>query len=218
MQQAVIEAFHRTAFTARSQIFDDDRLMPVTALEDANTPAPGWVGKDWMPGGLLMVAINPGGGGDGYRRNPTDEELYANLRRFRDASAAEREQSLMTASECWMRVQRSHNIYRLMEAIFAAARVTDRQTAFLNILPFRTRGDKPARALELRRAWAVATGKQVEALNPARIIALGAKAFNALQAVGATEQFDSVLLKRAIGDSYITPQAQEALRSLKPRT
>lgn len=216
MQANIVDAFHATSLLKRADIFHDDRLMPITAPEDAKTPAPGWVGRNWQLGNVLMIAINPGGGGDRYRRNATDDELYTCLRRFRDAAEPDREQALIDLSDCWTRIQQTHNIFRLMHAVLDAAELNEQQTAFINILPFRTREDKPARSAELTRAWEAATKKQVESLAPSKIVALGSKAYEALRRAGATEQFDVVLLKRAIGDSYITSQAQEAIESLRP--
>ncbi|MEW9855670.1 hypothetical protein [Novosphingobium sp. M1R2S20] len=47
--------------------------------------------------------------------------------------------------------------------------------AFLNVLPFRTRHDKPAGSVVLRRARDSATLHQVAALQAQRIIALGGR-------------------------------------------
>lgn len=215
MQQIIIDTFHSTARTAREAIFDDQRLTPRSAPNNAATAAPGWVGRDWQAGGTLLMAINPGGGGDQYRVNPTDERLYAFIRGFRDAEGEARGRALRLLSEAWIEIQATHNIRRVTDAVFEATGATTQSSAFLNVLPFRTRDDKPARAGELRRAWRIATGPQVAALAPRRIVALGCKAYDALLAAGVGQSHEIVLIKRAIGDSSIPLHARETLARLR---
>ncbi|KHL24113.1 hypothetical protein PK98_15635 [Croceibacterium mercuriale] len=215
MLNQIVDAYHRTALLERGAIFPDTKLMPITRPEDAAIAAPGWVGKQWQPGGTLLMAINPGGGGDAYRVNPTDERLYGLFHAFKAAPADQREEALAALSEAWIGIQKTHNIFRLIRPILEALGAGSEGLAFLNVLPFRTRGDAPAGSTVLRQAWNVATSQQVAALQPGRIIALGRKAFDALSIVGATKKFDVVYLKRAIGDSYVTPEAQTAIAALR---
>ncbi|UVO49658.1 uracil-DNA glycosylase family protein [Sphingomonas sp. SUN019] len=216
MSQVLINAFHNTANLKRDAVFDDQRLMPICAQHDALTAAPGWIGKNWRPGGTLLMAINPGGGGDTYRINPADVTLYGLIRRFRDAASSdERAAGLRALSDAWIGIQATHNIRRVVDAVLDATGSDASQAAFLNVVPFRTRGDRPARSAELRRAWLISTQQQVAALAPRRIVALGCKAYDALVAAGADRSHDVVLLKRAIGDSRITPQAKEVLTRLR---
>ncbi|WP_207759284.1 hypothetical protein, partial [Sandarakinorhabdus cyanobacteriorum] len=56
---------------------------------------------------------------------------------------------------------------------------------------------------------------QVRALAPSRIVALGCKAYDALLNVGAESEHQIVLIKRAIGDTTIPPQALAILAQLK---
>jgi hypothetical protein len=216
MLTQIVDTFHRTARLNREAIFPDTKLMPITQTVDAGTAAPGWVGKSWQPdGGTLLMAINPGGGGDAYRLNSTDERLYGLFRAFKAAPPDERGEALTELSNAWIGIQKTHNIYRLVQPILEALDTGSEDMAFLNVLPFRTRGDAPAGSAVLRRAWDVATSHQVAALRPRRIIALGRKAFDALTAVGATKAYDVIYLKRAIGDSHVTPEAQAAIASLR---
>lgn len=50
--------------------------MPVTAIADANTASPGWVGSDWQPGGTLLAGPNPGGGGNSYQSTVSAASLW----------------------------------------------------------------------------------------------------------------------------------------------
>lgn len=211
----VVEAFHATTQLSRNAVFDDSRLDPTTALPHASLAPPGWVGADWRPGGTIFVAINPGGGRDTYRVNPTDKQLYGAVRAFKDADQTARGAALAKLSKLWIDIQQTHNIRRVINPVLDATGSSAQAAAFLNVLPFRTRNDKPARVAELRRAWDLATSRQVTALAPRRIVALGCKAHDALISVGADRSCEIVLLKRAIGDSRLTPHAVEAIAKLR---
>ena len=214
--ETVAAAFHATANLRRTDIFTDDRLTPICSLADAHTAAPGWVGPNWAPGGTLLMGINPGGGGDDYRVNPHDAELYDLIRALRDADGeAACVAALASLSAAWISIQATHSISRVINAVLAAVGQKESQSAFMNVLPFRTRENKPARKDELRRAWDLATGPQVAALQPRRIVALGRRAYDALLAAGADREHRVIPLKRSIGDSVITKQAKEVLEQLR---
>ena len=212
MDQAVVRAFHATSCLCRSNIFSEDSLIPVTAVEDANTAAPGWVGDDWREG-TVLIGINPGGGGDNYRRNPTDDQLYRLLRKFRDAEGSNLAPAFLELTTAWRSIQRTHNIWRVIGAILEATGETEREISFINVVPFRTRMDKLPSRVELARAWTSAAKPQIDVLKPKRIICLGKKAWDVLSRFTEVEH-KLVLMKRAIGDSYIPPEAQETLREL----
>jgi len=210
MDQIIVNAFHAASRLKRSDIFTGDAATPITALDDANTPAPGWIGEGWRQG-TVLIGINPGGGGDAYRRNPTDDQLYTLLRAFRDAEECDRERAFSQLSSTWMAVQRTHSIWRVISAVLEATGESEREIGFMNVVPFRTRMDKlPSRA-ELMAAWQLAAKPQLDALQPKRIICLGKKAWDVL--VRFEEVKDKlVLIKRGIGDSYIPSESQATLR------
>lgn len=212
MDEAIINAFHATSRLRRGDIFIGDAATPLVAVEDANTPAPGWVSDAWQRG-TVLIGINPGGGGDAHRRNPTDDELYALIRAFRDADGNGRDVAFSKLSCTWRTIQKTHNIWRVISAVLEATGESEREVGFMNVVPFRTRMDKlPSRA-QIARSWHLAAKPQLEALKPKRIVCLGKKAWDVL--VRFEEVKDKlVLIKRAIGDSYIPPEAQATLRDL----
>lgn len=215
MRKEIISAFTDVAALERSQIFDDNRLEPITAVNHAQIPAPGWVGSHWAEG-TLLVAINPGGGGDAYKVNPTDDRLYNKFRELRDAKGENAQASAMhQMSEDWIDIQKSHNIWRLISAVLHATGENFNEIAYINIVPFRTREDKLPRKAELARSWTLASKRQVDALQPKRIIALGKKAYKAMLSAGADQQCEIILIKRTIGDSYICAEAREVLDNLR---
>lgn len=213
VRSTIVQAFHKTAKLRRKDIFPSDALVPVTALEDANTAAPGWVGTAWNQG-TLLIGINPGGGGDAYRRNPDDDRLYTLLRSFRDAQIHEQEDAFARSSTAWINVQRSHNIWRIIDPILKATDESVDEVAFMNILPFRTRMDKAAPVAVLPAAWERSAKEQVKALAPRRIIALGKKAWDVLVRFDLPSGANLILFRRGIGDSYIPADSIAVLAEL----
>lgn len=214
MEDTIISAFHRSAGLSRSDVFFNDLLMPLTAKDDALVPAAGWVGAGWS-NGTLMIGINPGGGGDNYRRNPDDDRLYELLRQFRDVKTlSEQTIAFERLSAGWIDIQRTHNIWRIINAILEATGESAHEIAFMNILPFRTRMDKQPSAKTLKEAWEKIAEPQILALRPRRIIALGKKAWNVLTRFKIPDEAELILFKRGIGDSYVPMESQAVLRQL----
>lgn len=212
----VIDVFHNVAQLRREHVFPDDRLLPITHQEDARTAATGWVGRDYQPGGIVLLGVNPGGGGDGYRGNPTDAELYRRLRAFRDAPPESRETAFAEVCSAWVAIQRTHSIWRVIAATLNAAGASVDQVAFLNMLPFRTREDKPAPVAVMPAAWDRATRPQLDALSPKAIVALGFKAADALARLADPDSMPRTLrVKRARGDMRVTDEAQATLAQLR---
>jgi hypothetical protein len=211
-----IDVFHNVAQLRREHVFPDDRLLPITHQEDARTAATGWIGRDYQPGGIVLLGVNPGGGGDGYRGNPTDAELYRQLREFRDAPPARRGVAFAELCSSWVAIQRTHSIWRVIAATLDAAGATVDEVAFLNMLPFRTREDKPAPVAVMTAAWDRATRPQLEALSPKAMVALGFKAANALARLSDPGSMYRIFrVKRARGDTRVTDEAQAALAELR---
>lgn len=210
----ITRAFHDTAKLGRREIFADTDIKPITAIQDAETPAPGWVGPDWA-GGTLLVAINPGGGGDKYRRNSDDDRLYSTFRTFRDADGADAQaDAFRSLSQTWMEAQRGHNIWRIIRPIAEATGESIDQLAFINVLPFRTRENKLPSRKVMQETWRLAAKPQILALDPARIIALGKKAWDVLTRFDVPESTEVILFKRGIGDSCIPEESKAVLARL----
>lgn len=215
MNEEIVQAFARIARLERQEVFDDERLMPKTSVDDAIQAAPGWVGSSW-DGGTLLVGINPGGGGDNYRGNPSDKALYDACRRLKEAhSALDQKEALGALSNFWMQTQRTHNIWRIISKIIDATGERESDIAFMNILPFRTREDALPRRREIGKVWTMATQPAISALGPTRIIALGAKAYKVLDAQLLSSSWPIIEFKRRMGDTSIHPEAAIVLGQLR---
>lgn len=73
----------------RSDVFGaDDRQMPTSEPIDALVPQIGFVGSEYRPGGTILLGINPGGGGDTYRRTAQDLRLLPLITNLREDEAS----------------------------------------------------------------------------------------------------------------------------------
>jgi hypothetical protein len=81
---------HRMSQISRDDIFgkDAEKCMPIGNPQDANTMFTGYVGKEYQPGGVLLIAKNPGGGGDDYKPTVEDSVLYPLLFNFKHANVS----------------------------------------------------------------------------------------------------------------------------------
>ena len=120
----------------------------------------------------LLIAINPGGGDDSGL-TPIDDIFCSLLRQFRNAAP---EQVL----ECWERVNaaslptfRTWNLWKIIKPTLEAVNRPFDHVAFVNAVPYRTRGNKmpPVRARTL--AWDLLAEPTIDLPAPREIIALG---------------------------------------------
>jgi hypothetical protein len=181
------------------------------------TMSPGYVGRNYGPGGWLLVGNYPAGGTASYieRPNPTDQRLYGS---FASLAAADTAQTRLvqfeTMSATWIELQRTHQIYRtLFLPLFRAAAKTDEDVAFLNAFPFRCRDNKAPSIGMYANAWRLAVSRQIDALQPARIIALGVATGRAIERFprGSGEL---IVLERSNGDRYLKDSAQKVIAAI----
>lgn len=220
MRSQLAPVFHNVMQLEARVVFRGclDRLA-CNQPRDAHVPAPGWVGAHYRPGGAVLVGINPGGGTAAYvQPRPDDRELYALLRHFRQAQDAPAIRAAFNAlCDGWITIQSTrHNIRRPIGLVLDALGLTVQHIAFLNLVPFRTAEDKMPPTDVIRRCWNMASGPQLAALSPARVIFLGKKAadaFNRLSFAISGAQID--VYPRTNGDTYVTAEAQDLLNRLK---
>ena len=79
-RSALARHFHSLTQITRDEIFGDadPSYAPINLPIDAATMFAGYVGSSYQPdAGLLLLGINPGGGGDAYTsRTQEDENFY----------------------------------------------------------------------------------------------------------------------------------------------
>lgn len=209
-------AFKKALQFRREQIYGspEDRHTPHSIAESATTPYLGYVGTKYRLGGTLLVAANPGGGGDTQSKTPGDAALEKALLALRDApSDASASAMLDEVGAAYIEQVKVINLRKIVYPVLKAAKVDITEIAFLNAFPYRTR-DNDAPSDSLIRLASREIGKPlVEVLAPARIFFLGSGmgkiASEAMQAPTIH------ILKRARGDSYVLAETQKLLDALE---
>ena len=202
--------FHALTAISREEIFGakDAMVRPLHLTDDAFTMFPGYVGANFTPGrGLLLLAINPGGGGDSYvKRIPEDEELYPILASFKRASPGQAELHFERMNTSFHRAVQGWNLWRILRPTLDAAGLGLHEVAYMNVVPYRTRGDKMPPIDARRTAWSRIVSPSIDALKPTAIVTLGKKADSAVAPMlrTATRYY---CVPRTIGDSWVSPEA-----------
>jgi hypothetical protein len=211
--------FHDFTGISRQEIFGDadTKLRPINLPTDNATMFAGYVGNSYLPGqGLLLLAINPGGGGDAYtQRNSEDEVFYPLLHAFKAANDDSVLGAFETVNEAFDPIVRGWNLWRILGPTLGAAGVNIHEVAYMNVVPYRTRGDKMPPVAARRASWEKIIEPTLNLLAPKAIITLGKKAGSVVDALMQGD-VPVYCVPRTIGDSYISEQAKvvhETLRS-----
>lgn len=194
-----------------------DDQMPINLQEDARLPQLGFVGKHYKTGGTAILAINPGGGGDAYKKRiPSDDIHMPAIERFIESEDIdmtrfeEMNDSYIKAASTW-------RLWNILGPVIDACGGVVQEYAFINCFPFRTREDKTPHASALRVSWSSCVEPTLNALGPGRIIALGKGNYKAGWVLsnlylGSAEK---VIIERTRGDRSIAQSAREELIKLR---
>ncbi len=210
--------FHSLTAITREDIFGatDSIVRPLNLPDDAVTMFSGYVGENYTRGrGLLLLAINPGGGGDSYtKRIPEDEEIYPILAAFKDSSPGHVEHLFDQINVCFSKVVQSWNLWRILGPTLVAAGMSIGAVAYMNVVPYRTRGDKMPPADARRVAWSRIVSPSIDVLSPRAIVTLGKKADSVVAPILQTRA-KYYCVPRTIGDSRISPEALHVLEKMR---
>ncbi len=174
-----------------------------------------WLAKTIKPGGVVLLAINPGGGGDAYScRTPEDQRLYPLLRAFKSAAPEDAFPIFERINDELARVINSWNLRKIVMPTIEAAGVRFSEICYLNAVPYRTREDRLPSVAAKKSAWSLVVAPTLRLIQPKAVIALGMKAGDALSRnhSGAERAY---VVPRSIGDSRITPEAQTVLAQIR---
>ena len=210
---------HENTQVSRKQIFgsNESASRPISLPNDAETMFAGYVGAEYAPGGLVLLGINPGGGGDAYTRRTSDDQVfYPFLERLKTAPPDARLEAFEDVNRTSVPILQQWNLWRIVRPTIEAAGRTIQQVAYLNAVPYRTRQDKPPLLAAQRRAWEQLTGPFIPALEPAAIVALGMKAGRVLVRFYVGEA-TTYCVPRTIGDIYLSDQATAVLEVIRDR-
>ena len=197
---------------SRDDVFGDadSSYRPRNLPEDNATMFAGYIGRDYTPGkGLVLLAINPGGGGDAYtRRIPEDEVFYPQLIAFKNAQGSDVLPAFEAVNEAFVPIVKGWNLWRILKPTLDAAEAGIEEVAYMNVVPYRTREDKMPPVAARRTAWSEIIQPTLELLTPRAIITLGKKAGTVVDALSQSDLLN-YCVPRTIGDSYVSDGAVE---------
>jgi len=179
--------------------------------------SPGYIGRDYRPGGWLLMGNFPAGGTLHYENAPDsgDKDLYDALETLQRAyTRGEVIQASTQLWDTWIRVQPNHRIYQtVVHPLLSALGMRDHDVAFINRFPFRVRGNSRVRVAMDDAAWRLAVERQIEAVQPGAIIALGVAAGTVLR--NRYKGYARVwVLPRSNGDYSLTAGARDMIREI----
>ena len=101
------------------------------------------------------------------------------------------------------------NLWRILSPTLLAAGATMETTAYMNVVPYQTRGDKMPPVAAQRCSWAKIVEPTLSVLRPRAIVTLGKKAGSVVGRLysGARPVF---CVPRTIGDTYVSDAALAA--------
>jgi len=175
----IAEVFHECVCVEREDIFGKDDPIPISWQDDARLMFPGVVGAEYASGGVLLMAINPGGGKDTYsakqRKKYGDDRLYPAMDTFKRAKGNDVYSSFGKLNKISRDVMKNWPTWKYMEAAIRAAGVSEENFVYLNAVPYRVRNNdiKLISAEVFRRASDLVISKQINFLQPKMIIIIG---------------------------------------------
>lgn len=215
----IAAAFHRATRVSRETLYGsaEDSQLPQNLCADARLPFLGFCGPGYRKGGAVFLAINPGGGGDAYvARTPQDSTLLPLVERFVASTNEVAHASFDRMCESYLVQARTWNLWRILGPAAAACSARPEDLCYLNCFPYRTRGDALPSAHALKLSWQKVVSPLIAELEPSLLVVLGKKAGNLVARVyvGDAPVF---VVPRTIGDSYISPAANEVLAAIRAR-
>jgi hypothetical protein len=213
----ITSAFHRAARVSRADLYgiSPDQQLPAYLTTDARTPFLGFVGHKFTAGGVVLLAINPGGGGKAYQhRPPQDQEILPLIEAFVCSAATEASRCFRAMSNNYAKQVQTWNLWRILNPVLQACDKELSEIVFLNCFPYRTAGDRMPQVLALRASWVTIIEPLLAELKPNKVIALGKKAGGVAKRYfrGPGQLY---VVPRTIGDTWLCPEAEDVLKSLR---
>jgi hypothetical protein len=217
-RESLATHFHGLVQISRTEIFgvDNEKYMPLHLPDDAGTMFAGYVGQEYKPAsGILVLAINPGGGGDSYTsRPPEDERFYPHLMEFKRGPATAALKGFERINQAFASIVRDWNMWRILEPTIDAAGCSIEEVAYMNVVPYRTRENKMPPVSARRKAWDLVVGPTLDVLEPRAILTLGKKAGSVVETLymGNLRHY---CIPRTIGDSWVSDDAVKMHRIMR---
>lgn len=194
-----------------------EKYTPMHLPDDAATMFAGYMGADYKPGsGIVLLGKNPGGGGDAYQaRTREDQEFYPLLMEFKTAEPSDVPGAFEQINKSFTRIITSWRIWNILGPTLDAAGVTVQEIAYMNVIPYRTRGDKMPPVAAQETAWKRIVEPSLDLLAPKAIVALGKSGSGAVVDRCYAGGLRVFCVPRVIGDRYVSREQREYLELMR---
>jgi hypothetical protein len=212
-RERVAKAYQTALRVSRAQLFETTKSLPVSLAASAHIPYLGWVGKGYR-GGTVLVAKNPGGGGDSQvETTALDARVIAKLKALRDSEEASASGLLDELTDAYHTQLPTIGMGVLLNRMLPRAGETLESVAFFNACPYRTRNEESLRARTRKKSRELVAAPLLEALNPDTIIYLGVEVGR--EASKTLKARWTYVLPRAINDKQLNKDAEPVLSQLE---
>ena len=195
----------------RDAIFPHSELMPVSLPEMALVPYLGWIGPRFA--GTVIVAKNPGGGGDSQSEiKQHDAEVAQALLTLKGSTSEQAGAALQQVYDAFTAQAPKIGMGTLLGRVLDALGEVREEVAFLNLCPFRTRMDTDPSAAAARRCGSLVLAPLVASLKADTVVLLGGFAARAAPALDSRWIYQ---VKRRINDYQLHPDASLRLDEMR---
>lgn len=173
MWENVIQAMHGSANLTRERIWAPlPPYIPTVRREFAMWPRPGFVGRDWRPGGWVLVGANPGS------TEGRDPSIYAkgdatHIEFLRAFARAPSEPSFHNLMDYEQRDIVSWSLDWAISGTLERLGSAMDDVAILNVIPFSTKEAPPKTSPAWRNASSLHFARVLAALEPQGVVWLG---------------------------------------------
>ena len=218
MRTALAKLWHACAQVDRSEFFgvdDEAKWRPLHLQQESATMTVGYLGSRYRPStDILLLGINPGGGGDAHvHRDRHDERLYPALMSFKQAAGTNVLAVFDHLQTIYPSAIRAWRLYTIIYPILEAVGRSLDAITLMNVVPYRTRNNKPPPAQAKRLGWEI-VAYTLGHLQPRAIVALGATAGKVVNAFDTSDR-PVYCVPRMRGDRAVTPEAREVISNLR---
>jgi hypothetical protein len=210
----VVQQLWLNAQVSREEIFGPLDRLPQGARSDARDMWAGYVGPDYLPGSLVLVAHYPAGGTTPYAdtdRAVRDAPFYKLIADFKRSDPVARAATFEALNSHVAEALPKWRMHKVIRIALEAAGVSLAEVALLNLVPYRIAGNVSPNAAVVNAAWLRCTSAALQALRPGMVGALGSLPGRALAVRNVSPLF---IFPRTIGDTYVHPKAYEVARLL----
>jgi len=208
------DVFNKCVQVERSEIFGENDPIPLKQQDDARVMFAGLVTREYIPSkGVLIMALNPAGGGDEDSRTASDHALYKAMYKFKIAKADEIYEAFEKLNDVAYVSERSWNgLSKHICAILQATCSADNH-AYINAIPYRTRGDNSSDLSQeyFQKSFEKVVSKQIKILKPRTIVILGKRTNDLVGSYYKDKAEKVYVVPGTPGWTYIKKEAREMI-------